>query len=337
MATADVKLDGKKKAAAIIIDIGVENAAKVYRYLRQDEIEQLTVEIASLQNIKPDTIEDILNEFYDLCLAQKYITEGGIDYARSILDKVMGSVEAANLIEKVSQSLRTRAFDFLKKADSKHLLNFIQNEHPQTIALILSYVKPEQSSGILAGLPREIQIDVAERIANMDRTSPDIIKEVERTLERKIASIVNMDFTEIGGIKYMAELLNAVDRGTEKYLLEELGKKDPKLSEEIRRRMFVFEDIVTLDSLAIQRFLRDVDSKDLVIALKGSNEEVQNIIYANMSKRMSETIQEDQQYLRGVRLRDVEEAQQRIVGIIRKLEEAGEIFISRGRKDEFIV
>jgi flagellar motor switch protein FliG len=334
---ADIKLDAKKKAAAIIIDIGIENAARVYKYLRQEEIEQLTVEIATLQKLRPETVEETLNEFYELCLAQKYITEGGIDYARNILDKVMGSVEASNLIEKVSQSLQTRAFDFLKKADPKHLLSFIQSEHPQTIALILSYAKPEQASLILADLPREIQIDVAERIANMDRTSPEIIKEVEKTLENKFSSVVNVDLTEIGGVKYMAELLNAVDRSTEKYLLEELGKKDPKLTEDIRRRMFVFEDIVTLDSVAIQRFLREVDSKDLVIALKGTNDDVSQTVYSNMSKRMSETIQEDQQYLRGVRLRDVEEAQQRIVGIIRKLEEAGEIFISRGRKDEFIV
>jgi flagellar motor switch protein FliG len=334
---AEARLDAKKKAAAIIIDIGIENAAKVYKYLRQEEIEQLTMEIANLQKLEPEDVEDTLNEFYELCLAQKYITEGGIDYARSILDKVMGAVEAANLIEKVSQSLKSRAFDFLKKTDPKHLLSFIQSEHPQTIALILSYVKPEQASLILTGLPREIQIDVAERIANMDRTSPEVIREVERTLENKFSSLVNVDLAEIGGVKYMAELLNAVDRSTEKYLLEEMNKKDPKLSEEIRRRMFVFEDIVTLDSIAIQRFLREIDTKDLVVALKGSNEEVSQVVYSNMSKRMSETIQEEQQYLRGIRLRDVEEAQQRIVGIIRKLEEAGEIFISRGRKDEFIV
>ncbi|HBT65015.1 MAG TPA: flagellar motor switch protein FliG [Ruminococcaceae bacterium] len=334
---AEARLDAKKKAAAIIIDIGIENAAKVYKYLRQEEIEQLTMEIANLQKLESEDVEDTLNEFYELCLAQKYITEGGIDYARSILDKVMGAVEAANLIEKVSQSLKSRAFDFLKKTDPKHLLSFIQSEHPQTIALILSYVKPEQASLILTGLPREIQIDVAERIANMDRTSPEVIREVERTLENKFSSLVNVDLAEIGGVKYMAELLNAVDRSTEKYLLEEMNKKDPKLSEEIRRRMFVFEDIVTLDSIAIQRFLREIDTKDLVVALKGSNEEVSQVVYSNMSKRMSETIQEEQQYLRGIRLRDVEEAQQRIVGIIRKLEEAGEIFISRGRKDEFIV
>lgn len=336
MAT-QTKLDPKKKAAAIIIDMGVETAAKVYKYLRPEEIEQLTVEIASLDKLAPEEVETTLDEFYELCLAQKYITEGGIDYARNILDKVMGPIEAAKLIEKITQSLRTRVFDFIKKADPKHLLSFIQNEHPQTIALILSYVKPDQAAFILANLPREIQIDVAERISNMDRTSPEVIKEVERTLENKFSSIVNLDLAEIGGIKHMAELLNSVDRATEKYILEEMAKKDPKLSEEIRKRMFVFEDIVMLDSVSIQRFLRDVDIRDLVIALKGANEEVANTIYSNMSKRMGETIQEELQYMRGVRLRDVEEAQQRIVGIIRKLEEAGEIYISRGRKDEIIV
>lgn len=333
---AETKLTPKQKAAAIIIDIGVDNAAQVYKYLRDDEIEQLTIEIATLQKLDPDVAEQTLEEFYDLCMAQKYITEGGIDYAKTILEKVLGSVEAALLIEKVSQSLRSRAFDFLKKVDPKNLLSFIQTEHPQTIALILSYIKPSQAALVLSDLPRDIQIDVAERIANMDRTSPEVIKEVEKTLEEKFSSLVSVDFAEIGGVKYMAELLNTVDRGTEKFILEEMNKKDPKLTEEIRKRMFVFEDIATLDSLTIQRILREINTKDLVVALKGANDEVKEAIYSNMSSRMRETLQEEAQYLRGVRIRDVEDAQQRIVGVIRKLEESGEVYIVRGRKDEYI-
>ena len=247
-----------------------------------------------------------------------------------ILNKALGHQAASNLIDRVNKTIKTRAFDFLRKADPKHLISFIQNEHPQTIALILSYLRAQQASAILAELPRELQLEVAERIAVMDRTSPEMVKEVEKTLFKKFSSVASMDFAQIGGIKYMAEIMNSVDRGTEKYILEEMSKHDPKLSEEIRKRMFVFEDITTLDAAAIQRFLRDVDSKDLLIALKGSTEEVSQVFYNNMSTRMADMMKEDAQYLHGVRLADVEDAQQRMVAIVRKLEESGEIFISRG-------
>jgi flagellar motor switch protein FliG len=337
MAKTDTEMDFKRKAASIIISLGVDYAPTIYKYLREDEIEQLTLEIAMTQELSPDVMEETLEEFYNLCLAQKFITEGGIDYARSVLEKAVGSASSAVLLDRVSKSLKTRAFDFLKKADPKHLMGFIQNEHPQTIALILSYVRPAQASAILAELPREIQVEVAERIATMDRTSPEIVREVEKALEKKFSSVATMDFAQIGGVKYMAELLNSVDRGTEKHILEEMGKRDPKLTEDIRQRMFVFEDIATLDPMAIQRFLRDVDTKDLLIALKGSSKDIADVFYANMSSRMSETMQEDAQYLHGVRMTDVEEAQQRLVGVVRKLEESGEIFIARGRKDEIIV
>lgn len=337
MTTEKFKFSSKRKAAAIIIALGADNAAQIYKYLREEEIEQLTMEIAMLQNMSPEMVESILEEFYNLCLAQKFITEGGIEYAKVILDKTMGSASAAALLERVTKSLKTRSFDFLRKADPKHLLSFIQSEHPQTIALILSYLRPTQSSAILAELPREIQVDVAERIATMDRTSPEIVKEVERTLEKKFSSVLTVDFTEIGGVKHIAEVLNSVDRGTEKHILEELSVKDPKLTDEIRRRMFVFEDIITLDSISIQRFLSEADSRDLLIALKGASEEVASVFYSNMSSRMSESIKEDLQYLRGVRLTDVDEAQQRLVSLIRKLEDSGDIYITRGRKDEFVV
>ena len=317
--------------------MGTDEAAQIYKYLKEDEIEQLTLEIAMLQKLSPEVAQDTLEEFYNLCLAQKFITEGGIEYAKAILDKTIGSAAASQLLERVTKSLRTRSFDFLKKADPKHLLGFIQNEHPQTIALILSYLNPAQSSSILAELPREIQVEVARRIATMDRTSPEVVKEVERTLEKKFASVMSVDFTEIGGVKHIAEVLNSVDRSTEKHIMEELSVKDPQLTEEIRRRMFVFEDIVTLDSISIQRFLSEADSKDLLIALKGSSEEVAEVFYSNMSSRMSESLKEDAQYLRGVRLSDVDEAQQRLVGVVRSLEERGEIYISRGRKDEILV
>lgn len=330
------KFDNRRKAAAVIVSLGVDSASQVYKFLREEEIEQLTMEIATMQDLTPEQMEQTLDEFYNQCLAQKFITEGGIDYAKAILEKAIGPSSAANVLEKVTKSMKSRAFDFLKKTDPKNLLTFIQNEHPQTIALILSYVNPDQAAAIIAELPREVQVNVAQRIAVMDRTSPEIVKEVERMLEKKFSSIASVDFTEIGGVKYIAEILNSVDRGTEKHILEEMSKKEPKLAEEIRRRMFVFEDISTLEPSAIQRFLREVDTKDLLVALKGSSEEVRQIFYSNMSSRMSEMMKEDAQYMHGVRLSDVEDAQQRLVGIVRKLEESGEIFISRGRKDEII-
>lgn len=331
------KFDTKKKAAAVVISLGTEAASQIYKYLREEEIEQLTLEIAMMQDLTAEQMEGVLDEFYNLCLAQKYVTEGGIQYAREILNKALGPQVASNLIERVSKTLRTRSFDFLRKADPKHLISLIQNEHPQTIALIFSYLRPNQSAVFLAELPREQQIEVAERIATMDRASPDMVREVEKTLEKKFSSVASIDFAEIGGIKYMAEIMNSVDRGTEKFILEEMGRKDPQLTEEIRKRMFVFEDITTLDPASIQRFLREVDTKDLLVALKGSSDEVSEVFYNNMSTRMAETMKEDAQYLHGVRLVDVEDKQQKLVAIVRKLEEAGEILISRGGKDEIIV
>lgn len=331
-----VQFDSKKKASAVIISLGTETASVIYKYLREEEIEQLTLEIAMLQDLTAEQTEQCLDEFYNLCLAQKYVTEGGIEYAKEILNKALGPQAASNLIERVNKTIKTRSFDFLRKADPKHLISMIQNEHPQTIALILSYLRANQASEILAELPRELQLNVAQRIAVMDRTSPEMVKEVEKTLSKRFSSVATMDFAQIGGVKYMAEIMNSVDRGTEKYILEEMSKEDPGLAEEIRKLMFVFEDITTLDSAAIQRFLRDVDTKDLLIALKGSSEEISQVFYRNMSTRMAEMMQEDAQYLHGVRLADVEDAQQRMVAIVRKLEESGEIFISRGGKDEVI-
>lgn len=326
----------KKKAAAIIIALGADDAANIYKYLRDDEVEQLTMEIASIRDMSAEAMDEIIKEFYDLCLAQKFYSEGGIDYAKEVLNKAFGIQNANILIEKVSKSLKTRAFDFLKKEDPKHLLTFIQNEHPQTIALILSYLPLEQASGIISEIPREKQLEVVERIATMDRTSQDIVREVERTLEKKFSSGMQVGRDEIGGVKYIATILNEVDRGTEKYILEELSKKDPDLAEEIRQRMFIFEDIVTLESNDIQRFLREVDVKDLLVALKGTSKEVSEVFYANMSSRMAEIMKEEEQYMRPKRLAEVEEAQQLMVSIVRRLEDMGEIHISRGRKDEII-
>lgn len=334
---ADAKLSGKQKAAAIIISLGAEDASKIYKFLKEDEIENLTYEIARLRQLSPQLMEETLKDFYDICLTQKVITEGGLEYAKNVLEKAFGIQAATNLLERATKTLRTKAFDFIRKADYKSLLTIIQNEHPQTIALILSYARADQASAIIAELPKEKRIDVVERIAKMDRTSPEIIKQVEDALEKKFNSIISVDFTEIGGVNYIADIMNNMDRGNEKYIFDELSKKDVKLADEIRKRMFVFEDIVMLDSMGIQRFLREVDSKDLVFAIKGSNKEVSDVLFSNMSTKMVETIQSELEYTHNVRLRDVEESQQRIVSVIRRLEEEGELYIAKSGKDDIIV
>ena len=279
----------------------------------------------------------MIKEFYEICLAQQYIAEGGIGYAKELLENALGADKAMEVIGRLTASLQVKPFEFVRKADASQLLNFIQDEHPQTIALILSYLPAGQAAQIISALPPERQADVAMRIATMDRTSPDVIKEVERVLETKLASLVNQEYNVIGGVDAVVEILNTVDRGTEKHIMESLEIEEPELADEIRKKMFVFEDILLLDDRAIQRVLRDVDNSDLAIALKGANEQVQNAIFNNLSKRLASMIKEDMDFMGPVRMKDVEEAQQKIVNIIRKLEDSAEIVISRGGADEIIV
>ena len=331
------EMDGIQKAAILLITLGPEKAAVVFKHLKEDEIEQLTLEIANTSSVSPQTKEMVLNEFYEVCLAQQYIAEGGISYAKELLEKALGEDKAKDVISKLTASLQVRPFEFVRKTDPGQLLNFIQDEHPQTIALILSYLPAGQAAQVISSLPPEKQADVAKRIAMMDRTSPDVIKEVEGVLERKLASLVNQDYTIIGGTDAIVEILNSVDRGTERHILETLEIEEPELADEIRRKMFVFEDILSLDNRAIQRVLRDVDNHDLALALKGATEEVQNVILNNLSTRLASMIKEDMEYMGPVRMKDVEDAQQKIVNIIRKLEDSAEIVISRGGGDEIIV
>lgn len=330
------KLTGAQKAAAVIIALGTDTASKIYKYLREDELEQVTYEIARTSQVPSGEMGNILNDFYNLCLTEKVISDGGVEYARDVLEKAYGSQEATSLLERVTKSLRSKAFEFLRKADYKNLLTIIQNEHPQTIALILSYTRPDQAATVIAELPPDKQVDVVQRIATMDRTSPEVIKIVEENLANKFSNVFDMDFTTFGGVDYAADVMNNMDRTAEKNIFDELNRKDEDLSEEIRKKMFVFEDITGLDDMSIQRFLREVDSKDLVFALKGGNKEVREIIFRNMSNRAADTVKSDLEYTHNVRLKDVEEAQQRIVGIIRRLESEGEIVITKGGKDEII-
>ena len=333
----DEKISGLQKAAILLIALGPERSAGVFKHLKEDEIEELTLEIANTRSITPQIKEEIIKEFYEICLAQQYIAEGGIGYAKELLEHALGAEKAIDVIGKLTASLQVKPFEFMRKADASQLLNFIQDEHPQTIALILSYLSAGQSALIISALPPERQADVAKRIATMDRTSPDVIKEVERILESKLSSVVNQDYTVIGGVDAVVEILNTVDRGTEKHIMETLEIEEPELADEIRKKMFVFEDILLLDDRAIQRVLRDVDNNDLAVALKSANEQVQNAIFNNLSKRLAVMIKEDMEFMGPVRMKDVEEAQQKIVNIIRKLEDSAEIVISRGGGDELVV
>ncbi|SDB88615.1 flagellar motor switch protein FliG [Pelagirhabdus alkalitolerans] len=337
MARGQQELTGRQKAAILLISMGPDVSAQVYKHLTEEEIEKLTLEISSVKKVESDQKEEILEQFHQIALAQDYIAQGGIGYAKTVLEKAVGGDEAQNIISRLTSSLQVKPFDFARKADPGQILNFIQNEHPQTIALILSYLDKEQAGQILSELPQEVQADIAKRIAIMDSTSPEIIHEVEQILERKLSATVTQDYTQAGGIPAVVEVLNGVDRSTERTILDALEIQDPELAEEIKKRMFVFEDIVTLDNRAIQRVIREVENDDLRLALKVASEEVQEVVFNNMSSRMADTFKEEMEFMGPVRLRDVEEAQTRIVAAIRRLEEVGEIVIARGGGDDIIV
>ena len=331
-------LTGREKSAILLIALGPDLSAQVMKHLRDEDIDVLTLEIASIRKVEQETKDKVLEEFNDMCLAQEYLEEGGIDYARTILEKALGKDEAQHVLARLTSSLQVRPFDTVRKADPAQILNFLENESPQTIALVLSYLHPSQSAEIMSSLEPDLQVEVARGISIMDRTTPDIVKEIERVLERKILSMAGQDYTQAGGISAVVEILNNVDRQTEKTILSALEMEAPDLAEEIKRRMFLFEDIVYLDDRSVQRFLRDVDlGRDLPLALKTASEEVKSKIYRNLSSRAAETLKESIDYLGPVRMRDVEEAQQRIVSVIRRLEEQGEIIIGRGGGDEIVV
>ena len=331
------EITNKQKAAILLIALGPDASSQIFKYLREDEIDKLTLEIANQRKVPQEQKDKILTEFHQMLMAKDYISSGGLDYARELLEKALGTEKAVAIINRLTTSLQIRPFDFARKTDPAQLLNFIQNEHPQTIALIMAYLQPEQSGVILSSLPPDRQVDVAKRIATMDRTSPDVLKDVERILERKLSSLVTQDFTTAGGVDAIVEVLNRVDRTTERTIIENLEIQDPELAEEIKRRMFVFEDIVLLDDRSLQLVLREIESKDLALALKASSNEVGEKIYKNMSKRAADMLREEIEYMGPVRIRDVEEAQQKIVNVIRRLEESGEIVVARGKGDEIIV
>jgi len=334
----ETKLNGVQKAAILFITLGPDASAQILKKLPESEIQKITFEIANMPKIKREIKEDVLQEFVELNKAKDYIIEGGFDYARNLLSKALGAQRAMEIIDKVSEiTQQYRPFAIARKADAQQLLNIIIHEHPQTIALILCHLQAEKAAQIMSGLSEEMQADVAKRIATINNTSAIVVEEVENILQKKLSNVIRSDMATVGGIQTLVDILSNVDRSTEKSIIEELETDEPELAEKIRESMFVFENIVTLDSASIQRILREVDVKDLGLALKGSSEEVAGVIYGNMSNRAAQTLKEDIEFMGPVRLVDVEKAQQAIVAIIRRLDDAGEIILSRGGDDAIIM
>lgn len=308
--------------------------------MEEEEIEQLTLDLSSLGAVDADIREDIIQEFHQMYLANRYVTQGGIEYARNVLESALGPERALEILTRLQSSLQEVPFEFLKRADPSQVVSFIQDEHPQTISLILAHLDPTVSAVVLSSLPQEVRADVVVRVATMDRTPPEIVREVERVLERKMASVFSQGFTFAGGVKEVAEIMNRIERGTEKAIMADLEERDPELADEIARLMFTFDDLIYVDDGGIQKALREIDQKDLALALKTANEEVNDKILRNMSERAREMITEEMEFMGPVRLRNVEEAQQKIVAVIRRLEEAGEIIVEGrggGGEDEIVV
>jgi flagellar motor switch protein FliG len=337
MAVAEVELRGTEKAAIMLISLGPDLAAQVLKHCNEDRIEQVTLAIFNMQNVPAGIKDVVLDECMQLSRTSSALVEGGQEYARDILTRTFGTQHADELLERLAGRTLERPFEFLDTVDPAQLASSLRNEHPQTVALILCYLTPKKVAAVLASLDEEFQAEVAARIGIMDRISPDIVSDVQSGLRRKMASFLAREYSTIGGINFLVRVLNQVDRGTERSILENLEHSDGSLAEAVRRNMFVFEDITQLDDRSIQRILKDVDSRDLVLALKGSAQEARNVIFRNLSSRAAETLKEDLSALGPIRLRNVEEAQQRVVNVIRKLEEGEEIVIARGSQDELIV
>lgn len=335
---ADEITDVRSKAALVVVSLGADRASQIYKYLSEQEIEDLTYEVAKLGKTNNRQVESTLDEFYKLCMTHKMMTDGGLDYARNVLEKAFGESTARNLLEKVSKTLQSKPFNFFMKGDPKSLFSLLQNERPQVIALIMAYMDTQQSAQVLEELPAEKKIQVVESMARMDRVSPEAIAIIEEEMKRKFATIITSeDNMSLGGVDYVADMMNHVDRSSERKIFEELGKRNPDLAQSIRDKMFVFENILDMDDRSVQRFVRDCDAKDIVYALKNASEEMKAVFFNNMSKRMSESVRADLQITTNVRLKDVEEAQQRIVNLIRGLEEQGEVIIKKGGEDDIVV
>ncbi|HQG97465.1 MAG TPA: flagellar motor switch protein FliG, partial [Thermotogota bacterium] len=328
---------GVRKASVLLLTLGTEKASRILKHMSDEDIERLTLELAKLEKVNDNEKKSVLTEFVTNFRAREFMASGGIEYARDMLEKAVGVEKALEILERLTSNLQVKPFDFLKKTDPMQLVNVLQNEHPQTIALILCYLLPKQAAQVIGSLPEGLKAEVVKRIAMLDKANPEVVREVERVLERKVSTFVTQDFAQVGGLDTVVEFMNSLDRTTEKEILDKLSETDPELSEEIRRHMFVFEDVVKLDDRSMQMVLREVDTKDLSRALKGASEEILNKIVSNLSKRAGQLLKEEIEFLGPLRVVDVEEAQQKIVNVIRRLEESGEIFIARGGGEELIV
>lgn len=334
------QVGGRRKAAILLAAIGPENASRVMRELSEEEIDQVTLDLSGMGTVDADTKSFVLDEFYQMAVARRFVTQGGIGLAKEMLEKSFGAERAFEILNRLQTSLQEVPFQFLKKADPSQISSFIQEEHPQTIALIIAHLPPQTGALILSALPQDVQTDVIMRIATMDRTAPEIVREVERVLERKLSSVFSQGFTFAGGVKDVAEILNRVERATEKTIMSDLEERDPELADEISRLMFTFEDLIYVDDAGIQKALREIESKDLALALKAATEDLANKVYKNMSERAREMIKEEIEFMGPVRLKNVEEAQQKIVSVVRRLEETGELIVSGrggGGGDEILV
>ena len=332
------RLIGVRKAAILLIALGPEVSSQILKLLPDNLIQKVTYEIANIDYVEPEEKQQVIEEFIEMASAREYVLDGGIDYAKELLNKALGTQRAKEVIDMLNQiQQRERPFAIARKADPQQLTNLLINEHPQTTALIMCYLQPEKAAMVLSQFPLELQTEIAERIGTISRTSPTVIKKIEKIMENKFSTFIDSETETVGGVKSLVEILNSVDRSTEKNIISVLETKQPELAEDIKLNLFVFEDIITLDKASIQRVLREVDNEDLVLALKGASEEVSRVIFNNMSKRAVEMIKEDIEFMGPVRLSTVEEAQQKIVAIIRRLDEAGEIILGRGDQDSVII
>lgn len=327
---------GPQKAAMVLVHLGKDRASKVLKAMRESEVEDLMSEVARLGDVDPKAMEKTLTEFRDMASAQVYFAKGGLGFAKEMLEETLGRDKAREIVERLTLTTMELPFEFLRSADPRQVLSFLQDEHPQTVALVLAHILPDQAALVMSGLPEKVQGEVAQRIAQMDRTSPEVIRQVETILERKSSTLLQpSESSNAGGIQPLVEILNRSDRTTEKLILENLTAADPQLAEEVRNRMFVFEDIVSLEDRSVQLVLREIDSKELAIALKGVRDDVLVKVTSNMSERAGESLKDEIEILGAVRLKQVEEAQGNIVKAIRRLEESGQIIVSRGT-EEFV-
>lgn len=330
-------MDGVKKAAILLISLGSDISSKVMKLLPESVIRKVSYEIANIETVTPEDRDSILNEFLETSIAQKYVIDGGFDYAKNLLNQALGPQRAKEVIDVLSQiQLRERPFNIARKADTQQLINLLLNEHPQTIALIMCYVQPDKAATILSNFPPQMQVEIAERIGMIANTSPNTIKRIEKVIEDKFSNFVENNTEAAGGVHTLVEILNSVGRSTEKNILADLDKRQPELSSEVKSSLFTFDDIITLDKLDVQKVLRFVDNNVLVLALKGTGDDIKEFIFSNLSSRAVENIQEEMQFMGPTRLSAVEEAQQKVVSIIRRLDEEGEIYITRGEQDDVV-